>query len=461
MMFNSNLSSSPPHPHRPLQPLGRQENTSDDQQQDHAVKSTADDAILHKLACVEKGYYDDPFINAMSRGASGLVNKKQSSSSSSGASSSTTQPIIRRGTHARVKVIDRAINAFLSLPLTTSIRQVVVLGSGRDTTYLRHRFGNEQPKVDDHTVRWYEVDHPSVIVQKAHSWLPRCIPKGYDYKRQASEETGDSYTITIAASSGRSESDVSSNYHLIGYDLRSSPATLFGTLCSTKHGYDRSIPTLFVFECVLMYMPDEKTWDLLQYLAESPTKFSTTQSSVDRDPFVAVVIYDPIPSNDRFGQLMINNLQKAGIMGRRRKRGHVRATHNETDDDDDDKSSQLSLEKTQTLSDQITKLTKSGFDIAVGCDMMAAYNHGVLSMEDFRRAARCEMLDELEEFNLLMKHYCLVVGVSSPAGKDNHKCDDEDGSMMCEFDSIGFTFCSVGKDSPMGFKEGHCMAMKR
>ena len=33
--------------------------------------------------------------------------------------------------------------------------------------------------------------------------------------------------------------------------------------------------------------------------------------------FVAVVIYDPIPGHDRFGQLIIENLKQAGIAGGR------------------------------------------------------------------------------------------------------------------------------------------------
>ena len=40
---------------------------------DDAVKSTADDAALAKLSCVEMGYYDDPYLRPMSVGAGGLI----------------------------------------------------------------------------------------------------------------------------------------------------------------------------------------------------------------------------------------------------------------------------------------------------------------------------------------------------------------------------------------------------
>jgi len=439
-----------------------------------AVKSTADTAILHKLSCVEKGYYDDPYIHGMSLGASGL-NKNNNSSNSRSAAVNSTEPIIRKGTHARVKAVERAIDAFLSLTLSSNIkgsgdkvslkRQIVILGAGRDTTYLRYRF--QQTNDDDiiDNVNWYEVDHESIIVQKAHTWLPNCIPKDYDCKCYSNGDNHDdidrvvSYTVNITPKDTTCEDDKqqqrnsSSNYHLIGHDLRSSPSKLFDILTSPKHGYDKSIPTLFILECVVMYLPDDASRDLLQYIANSPKETEGT-SSDEETPFVAVVIYDPIPSNDRFGQLMIDNLQKVGITGRggRTKSGqqqHQRSNSNNIDEEDST-SPQLSLETTQTLSDQLTKLTQCGFDIATGCDMMAAYDYGVISLDDRRRASRCEMLDELEEFVLLMKHYCLLVGVSSsPNGNDRSN------------DCIGYQLCSVCEDSLIGFREGRSMVARK
>ena len=225
-----------------------------------AVKSTADTAILHKLSCVEKGYYDDPYIHGMSLGASGLVNSSRRS-----AAVNSTEPIIRKGTHARIKAVERAIDAFLSLTSSgnkgsqdkTLKRQIVILGAGRDTTYLRYRF--QQTNDDDiiNNVNWYEVDHESIIVQKAHTWLPNCIPKDYDCKCYSNDEKHDgiyqvvSYNVGITPKDTTCEDDKqqrnsSSNYHLIGHDLRSSPSKLFDILTQPKHGYDKSIPTLFI-----------------------------------------------------------------------------------------------------------------------------------------------------------------------------------------------------------------------
>lgn len=425
---------------------------------DQAVKSTADDAILAKLSSVEKGYYDDPFIAAMARGASGLVNKSNNIRQSRQhhnhrhETASSTAPLIRRGTHARVKAIDRAIDSFLSLPLQKDgssapkvDRQVVVLGAGRDTTYLRRRFQKDETTLD--SVRWYEVDHPSVMIQKAHSWLPGCIPDGCGCKCEVNDDIDTSYAVILSNKKGDTNSDQSdiestSNYHLIGHDLRSPPTTLFDKLSHPKHGYDRSLPTLFVLECVMMYLPEDASRDLLRHIAESPVPpLSCCGSS--SDTFVSVAMYDPIPSDDRFGQLMIENLQRAGIMGRSQK-GHQRSVDNESN------RPQLSLEHTLTLSDQLTKLTKAGFDIGAGCNMMNAYNYGVISANDRRRAARCEMLDELEEFVLLMEHYCLIIGVCCSK-------DREDGGDPSNNKSIGLQLCSIGENSLMGFQDGYCM----
>jgi hypothetical protein len=81
--------------------------------------------------------------------------------------------------------------------------------------------------------------------------------------------------------------------------------------------------------------------------------------------------------------------------------------------------------------------------------MMTAYDHGIISIDDRRRAARCEVLDELEEFVLLMKHYCFMVAV---------RCGGANGSSET---SVGYSLCSIGKDSLMGFQEGKCTSSKR
>jgi len=115
-------------------------------------------------------------------------------------------------------------------------------------------------------------------------------------------------------------------------------------------------------------------------------------------------VYDPIAQYDAFGEVMEKHLVSAGMA----------AAH-------------TSLLQTRTLQHQLAKLTESGFGIAVGCDMWQAYET-ILTDEQRVRANKCELLDELEEWKMLMQHYCLAVGSAEESG-----------------------FCEVGVSSPMGF----------
>ena len=296
---------------------------------------------------------------------------------------------------------------------------MVVLGAGRDTSYLRRRFGGDGGRGTalPPSTGWYEVDHPSVVREKARRWLPRCVPGGHRYQF---DEVGDAYAVDIfedgrEAAGGTADDDGRGGgcgYHLVGHDLRAPPSGLFGALSGC--GYDASAPTLFVLECVLMYLPEDSARSLLAGIASSPVGPGSA----------AVVAYDPVPGGGRFGNLMVDNLRRA--------LGVVAGGGGEA--------ARLSLETTRTLSDQLGRLEGCGFRSAAGCDMMDAYNCGVVPLEERRRAARCEMLDELEEFELLMRHYCLVVGVATGG----------------EGDDDTLRLCSVGEDSPVGFREGKC-----
>ena len=123
---------------------------------DSSIISTADDAIGAKYATVQTGYYQDPFLATL------LPMKYQLRPS---------QPLIRRGTHARVMCMDRVIKAFIA---TRDNPHIVVLGSGKDTTFFRYTAGYLQDPATEPSdgtnikrVSWYEVDHPQMIQSKA------------------------------------------------------------------------------------------------------------------------------------------------------------------------------------------------------------------------------------------------------------------------------------------------------
>lgn len=180
---------------------------------DRPIIATADDALTAKQATVAAGYYDDAFLEYFTHSPLRMV-----------------QPIIKRGTHARVACIDRAIVAFCSLHVRNC--QIVVLGAGMDTSFLR--------LAKDSTSTWFEVDHPSVIVNKTH-----IIQKHAEDMKVSIQQEGANCTITTSAST--------TTCQCIGHDLREPPSQLIAKL--TSKGFKTDVPTLFLLECVQMYLP--------------------------------------------------------------------------------------------------------------------------------------------------------------------------------------------------------------
>jgi O-methyltransferase involved in polyketide biosynthesis len=346
---------------------------------DRPIKATADDAVRAKLATAQAGYFVDPFLDhflPQSTGiiVSGGVGNIDSSSSGVGSTPrrSTIQPIIKRGTHARVCVMDRAISAFLKA--TQGDCQIVVLGAGKDTSYFRFCNGSIMGLegtdcATGRNVAWYEVDHASVIQEKAalirqSKQLSVFCP---DLK-----DTADGYQSNTESISTHCHS-----LHLVGHDLRESPTQLM-----EKLSLERSLPTLFLMECVSMYIPVVASKLLLQELSQCTDK-------------VFIACYEPIlgkrTAPDPFGQMMERNLINAGVA-----------------------SQESCLLQTRTLSDQLQKLVECGFVEAVGTDMWSAYET-VLTETQRKRANQSEFLDEYEEWILIMQHYCFTVAISNPS----------------------------------------------
>lgn len=88
------------------------------------------------------------------------------------------------------------------------------------------------------------------------------------------------------------------NYHLVGTDLRHI-AELNNKLTQAEVNYN--LPTMFLAECVLVYIDASATSSLLKWLA---MKF----------PNSLFVNYEQVNMKDKFGQVMLSNLRSRGCL---------------------------------------------------------------------------------------------------------------------------------------------------
>ena len=314
------------------------------------IMGTAKDAMDAKVSACQYGYYTDPFLPTTTVGNS-------------------IQPLIRKGTFARVACIDRVVSSFLSSGETNK-KQIVILGSGMDTTYLRTQAG--LLPTSSNTTTWYEVDMEPMI-QSKYQFLSQMNTIDITMIHPSSSSSCNGYSIQFHNNNYKKQD----GYYLIPFDLQTDCMDL---LTKKMVDFQCHIPTLFVMECVQMYLSESSSQQLL-----------TCISKVCKEPIV--VLYDPILQHDAFGQVMKQHLQQRFTM------------------------SDMSVYHTTTLQKQIQKMQSCGLPFLLGTHMMNAYT-SILTNQQRRHSNSCEMLDEMEEFTLLMQHYCiLLAGKSSSENK--------------------------------------------
>jgi hypothetical protein len=65
-----------------------------------------------------------------------------------------------------------------------------------------------------------------------------------------------------------------------------------------------------------------------------------------------------------------------------------------------------------TLESQRQRFTDNGWAKALDCTMLEAYNL-IISSDEKQRLGKLEMLDEIEEWQLLMSHYSISIAINS------------------------------------------------
>ena len=346
-------------------------------QRDHPIIATAEDAITTKFAAIEAGYYNDRFVRPFAA-------RRQSHR--------PVQVIIKRGTFARVMCVSKMISSFLE-SVKEEEAQVIVLGAGKDTRYFQLVQGDlarERPSL----IRWAEIDHPSVLIDKLN------VIKSDEqlFGVTVVDDGANQLPSVRKLKPTNADQTATSSCHLIPFDLRKDPSMLCDLL--RRSGFQSEIPTIFVSECVFMYLPKTATERLLQSMSQA---FSRS----------CICLYEPILGSGAFGRMMQDNLTRAGVAR-----------------------PDTCLLRTRSIDDYASMILPY-FSRMVGCDMYSAYET-ILTLEQRTTANRCEFLDELEEFMLIMKVYCIAVATVGgfPAGEK---------------------LCQVDGGSKTGLTKGHCL----
>ncbi|KAJ2778783.1 carboxy methyl transferase for protein phosphatase 2A, partial [Coemansia interrupta] len=192
---------------------------------DHVVQGTSVDAATSRDSAARLGYIVDPFIKHFVRHPQRRA------------------PLINRGTYARFTGVQQTLQHFVK---AAPMGQVVVLGSGLDTSYFL--LANRGLRAH----RYYEIDFAEVNAKKAST-----IYKKPDLRSLLPQD------IKVAA--GGSELH-SSGYCLMSGDLRRFREEVVPKM--QEHGFDPEAPTLFVSECVLIYLDPEHLDNILDWITE-------------------------------------------------------------------------------------------------------------------------------------------------------------------------------------------------
>lgn len=304
---------------------------------DDTVRGTNDDATISRLSAATLGYLKDPFVQY-------FVKKPVRRS-----------PIINRGTFVRNFAIDSLVSQFLSIP--GSKKQIVTLGAGFDTRYFNIKAGHldkDDTKGSASLSKYIEIDFPEITTKKA-----MIIKK----KQELSSLLGTPETVKL----GRGGIDLlSSEYSLLGADLRA--WSNIGEKI-IEVGLDLDLPTLFISECVFIYLLPEDSNKILKWITEKMNN-------------VIFVLYEQIKPDDAFGKMMIHNLRGRNI--------ELKGIHAFPD-----------------LLHQENRFKVLGWQDARAVDVNMIHDQ-YLEKSEISRMAKLEILDELEEWRLLSAHYCVA-----------------------------------------------------
>lgn len=228
------------------------------------------------------------------------------------------------------------------------------LGAGTDTRFFR--LVDAYP---DTRIIYHEFDFPANTVAKI-----ACIQKQPLLCRK------------LPHTPSASTSYHSETYNIHALDLRSLAAPSEESPLPQLPNLDANTPTLILSEMCLVYLQPSTVQSIVTAFLTNYLQPTTPAS---------LILYEPILPQDAFGRTMISNLKTRNI--------HL-----------------PTLTAYPELGDQRARLQGYGFKGgARAADTSFIWRRWV-SEEEKERVAGLEMLDEIEELDMLLKHYCVAWG---------------------------------------------------
>ncbi|CAO3563948.1 unnamed protein product [Mortierella alpina] len=261
--------------------------------QDDVIKGTDDDAIISKLSAVDLGYLEDPFVKHFVKRPSRrppLINRGsylrtatldslterfiRSSTDNTSASSTTATTSTNTATSSSAAASSQAV-----APTSSTKKQIVSLGCGSDTRYFKFKAKG----LSVH--KYFEIDFQESTAKKA-----AVIKKSKAF----TDIIGDP---ALKLGLGGTEL-YAQDYCLLSGDLREFTDSIVPKL--KAQGFDTSLPTLFLSECVLIYIQPRDSDAIMDWVG------ANMAASL-------FVVYEQINPNDAFGTMMLRNLKARQI----------------------------------------------------------------------------------------------------------------------------------------------------
>jgi len=278
-------------------------------------------------------------------------------------------PLINRGFFTRIQCIQDLIIQFLNTyggsQQQSQKKQIISLGCGFDTYYFR-----EHCNLLANNITYIEVDYDQVIRNKI-----KIIQQHSELQQPALGDV-DFNDVVLKQHQLDQLCIKSNNYRLGSIDLTDTKT--FNIFDADHLDIDFNVPTLFLSECVLVYIPTECGNNVIQWASNN---FKES----------CFITYEQIKPYDEFGSMMIKNIEMKGCP-------------------------LLSIQSFPEIKDQKKRYLDLGWKRVEALDLKQIHSY-FINRDRVREIEKLEIFDEFEEWDLIQSHYCFVLAIKSESNE--------------------------------------------